>query len=169
MRSENRRAGFTLIEMIVGLTVFTMIITAASGWLIRLSRDWSVQRDYLVVSQEADAVMDVIAQDIRRALSITADSESDIQIRTAVSRGVRYTKDGSILVRSVSSVWPADASNWINPENITRHIVNTDIFDTSTANRVNVRLVVRPKPELGPEVQGNKDYTAQSTVQCRRQ
>jgi len=165
----DRRAGFTLIEVLVGLTVFTMIITVASGWLIRLTRDWVVQRDYLMVSQEADAVMDVISQDIRRALSITASSESDIQIRTAVSQGVRYRKNGNILVRSVSPVWPAAASNWINPENITRHIVNTDIFDTSTANRVDVRLVVRPKPALGPGVQGNKDYTAQSTVQCRRQ
>jgi prepilin-type N-terminal cleavage/methylation domain-containing protein len=169
MKSNRSRAGFSLVEVLVGLTIFSMLITVASSWLIKIAHDWKMQRDYLVVSQEADAIMDVVSQDVRRAFysnCVVSGGGTSVKLQVTTTQGAYYQKVNNMLVRTTGA-WAQSEATWGNAEHLTQHVVNDNLFSI-VGTGLYVTLTVRPNPSAAVTLSGNKNYTVHSLIRFRK-
>jgi prepilin-type N-terminal cleavage/methylation domain-containing protein len=65
------KKGFTLVEILVSLAIFGVIFSVASGTLYNIYRDWTRQRDYMEVMQDAYWALEFMTTELRQATSIT--------------------------------------------------------------------------------------------------
>ncbi|HQJ16062.1 MAG TPA: prepilin-type N-terminal cleavage/methylation domain-containing protein [Candidatus Omnitrophota bacterium] len=174
------RRGFTLVEVLISLAVFTILVTVSSGWMIKMAGDWKKQRDYIAVTEEADWVLSFISQEIKQSYSsaymINATDHS-LFLQTGPGQYVVYRRSGNVLVRK-SGTTPVESS-WTDVQNLSKTVVNDDIFLPSTDPAcVNmtffnltavkpglcINLVFRPYPSQPATVSGNKEYTLKTLV-----
>lgn len=79
--------GFTLLEILVGLTVFGFVMAAASGVFLGIYRDWQKQRDDILYLENARWALEFMTKEIRRAGAATIDiNNSQKQMTFNISR-----------------------------------------------------------------------------------
>lgn len=126
---KHKQAGFTMVELLVGLALTAIIMAGLAGMLTNLLGHGVRGVDLIDRQQEARWVLDMVAQDIRfaRPLTMNEGSVSDITIDKTDSRGkqvqVRYyladagTENGTrVLNRQMSTSTAVVDSPVGNPE-----------------------------------------------------
>lgn len=65
MRDKLKQAGFTLVELMVAVTVFALIISGSAMTLVSIQQSWLRQKDAVNVIQNARWAMEFMANQIR--------------------------------------------------------------------------------------------------------
>ncbi len=71
MGLKKNSAGFSLMEILVSLAVFSILILVTSGAFQKVLVDWGKQRDYLDVIQNGRTAMAFMTGELRRAGSLS--------------------------------------------------------------------------------------------------
>ena len=73
--------GLTLVELLVGIVVGLVVLSAAGGAMMSYMRSYSDNQKILNLNQNMRAVMDIMARDIRRAGYVTSQVDNLIALR----------------------------------------------------------------------------------------
>lgn len=140
-RSET---GYTLVELLIGLLVFSMISIGFFQVMISGVRGSETTRSVAEISEEARLGLNRIIRDLREADSIDAASATSFTIWVdydgdevrdyATYEYVRYTFDqaeGTVTVEALDGTATVLSSGTLM-DNVTRDAANTDVFSYSS-------------------------------------
>jgi len=92
-RPHRPRAAFTLVEVIIAMTLGTMVFSGVLGTVIALTKASYNAENYADMEQEARSGLDLFARDVRMANDIIWNSTSDISLRIPSAPGATsYTE-----------------------------------------------------------------------------
>ncbi|MDD2702684.1 MAG: prepilin-type N-terminal cleavage/methylation domain-containing protein [Candidatus Omnitrophica bacterium] len=183
------REGFSLVEILVSLTIFSVMILVAGGVLHKVLIDWSRQRDYFDCVQNARASMSFMVNEVRNAKKNSVSVEnSGASIRflwagqTSNSDRVWYwignqdddgtsRGDKTILYRGTGTNLNSAYDERTELANFVANAeIGTDVFDRS-GDEVTITLMLMPHPEqyedCGYDCPGNHVFILSSKVRVR--
>ncbi len=113
--------GFTLIEMMVSLALFTVVITIAVGAFLSLIGQSSQLQGEQVVMTSLNFAMDSMTREIRTGINYYCDNSADILLHTPDEDDITLRKDctnvsgatGMSIVEAGSSLSPGATSSRI--------------------------------------------------------
>lgn len=152
MRSTlHDRKGFTLIELIIAIAVFSTVVSIAVGGFVRALRTQRQVMGLLSANSNASLVMEQMARELRTGFDFCPPSqpcsESELSFRNAAGEAVRYRLTDGALERGVNNVFaPLTASN-VSVRHLTFTISGNDLHD-GFPPRITVVMGVSSK-ELG--------------------
>lgn len=76
MTHPNREGGFTLVELLVSLVVYSMIFAALAGGAVALQRSFSATEKYSKSGSDQLRILDYVARDVRRASAVAITQSS---------------------------------------------------------------------------------------------
>ncbi|MFA5363019.1 MAG: prepilin-type N-terminal cleavage/methylation domain-containing protein [Candidatus Omnitrophota bacterium] len=185
----SEREGFSLIEILVSLIIFSVMILVVGGVLHKVLVDWSRQRDYLDCVQNARASMSFIVNELRNAKSSSVSVEnSGTSIRflwagqTSSSDRVWYwignqdddgtfRGDKAILYRGTGTNLNSAYDERTELANFVANAeIGTDVFDKS-GDEVTITLMFMLHPEqyedCGYDCPGNHVLILSTKVRTR--
>ena len=97
-RSRNRRAGFTLIELAVALTIVLMIVSMVVPTVAKmLASRASMEAFNLVAAQLSAARAEAIANDTYAGIHVQLDTEAQMADKTAYSMIIIYDETNAVF------------------------------------------------------------------------
>jgi prepilin-type N-terminal cleavage/methylation domain-containing protein len=97
------RYGFTLVEAMVSVSIFSLMMLALTGILGTGSKVYQVDSSYLQLHQQARQAMDRMVREIREsrasAVSMGVDISDRLTFSTDSASSIQYYLDGNKLVR----------------------------------------------------------------------
>lgn len=175
-----RKKGFTLLEVMVAIAVFTFIVTAAAGTFVSMQQAWRVQKTSVNLVQNARWAMEFMANELRQGgapIAITGGVNTRLSFRPypgAPSPLVWYWRGNggafgtnSIIYRGVGNT--IAAAN-LNRQELVNFIVTNPsgnlIFIAAGGGLYTIELTVRPRPTQ-PIGRDNRNYSVRTQVRPR--
>ncbi|MDP6546030.1 MAG: prepilin-type N-terminal cleavage/methylation domain-containing protein [Phycisphaerae bacterium] len=98
--TRNRRAGFTLIELAVALTIVLMIVTMVVPTIARMIESRaSMEAFNLIAAQLSASRAEAIASDTYAGVHVQLDYQTDMAEKTAYSMIIAYDEANSVFKR----------------------------------------------------------------------
>ncbi len=91
MKKSNNKKGYTLIELIIVIGIFSLLIASITGFFVVTIRGKAKSQARIEAQEQARIVVDRIAYEIRRAKSVNALSK--VNINLASSSGSTFILD----------------------------------------------------------------------------
>jgi prepilin-type N-terminal cleavage/methylation domain-containing protein len=114
----NTKKGFTLVEVMVAVTVFSLVVVAAGGSFFSVRQSWQRQRDTIDLIQNARWAMELMSNEIRQARATTVSvGLGGNRLRFRIDpdadgnppfRQIEYRRQGTVLYRrwgQIPGVW----------------------------------------------------------------
>lgn len=102
---RRRAAGFTLVEVLIGATLASFILAGILTVFLFLGRSGANVRNYSDMESQARKALEIFAEDVRQAGSITWTSSTQFSIVVnAVSITYQYDSSTGLFTRTASSV-----------------------------------------------------------------
>jgi len=147
-KKNNSKKGFTLIEIMVSVAIFTIIITTGMGALVSITRSYQVSQNQKRVYDGLNYALETMAREIRLGKNYSANQSggndgvgSVINFTATDGRGnVRYFLSGGAL--RIQRTGATAAQN-----------ISSPITDTSEIIVENVRFTV-----IGTETRDNGNF-----------
>ena len=158
-----RRAGWTLTELMVAMSISTMLSAGLITAIISLQRSFLASRHHIVAQSEQMLLLDFMGLDLRRALSVTTSAteltitipdyyqtvagkevarDPAIQGSQAVygptPKTIRYYKTGTVIYRNEAGVPAALATN----------VSEFQMIFQNLGQSINVTITFAPKYQL---------------------
>jgi type IV pilus assembly protein PilW len=188
--SKNKESGFTLVELLITMTISLIILTALSSTFLMQRKIYDVQEQVVEMVQNARAAMDMMTREIRMA-GYDPSGLANAGIVTVTSNSINFTLD----ITDDAETGPPDGDTGDSNENITYSLYTEDGIQklgrksTSTAvnqpvaeniedlqisqsgNSINVSLIARtskPDPDYTDPTYGHyRTYTLTSVITPR--
>lgn len=173
----NKETGFTLIELMISLVIFSIVMAAAYGVYISSTRTANIQNASAGAQQNVRVGIELMTQDIRMAgfdplgtagssiematptkIRITSDRNQNGAINESDFERVSYELSGTNLRRILYE----GANQNVQPllENVTELAF---VYSGINNSNVNIRLAVREPAGMG----GDVTRTLETRVICR--
>src|SRR5690606_27431889 len=88
-RRRRARAGFSLIELTVAVSIASMALAAVFSTTVFISRSAVATTDYADMTMEARRALELFARDVRMAKDVTAFSEHAVTLTVLTSSGTK--------------------------------------------------------------------------------
>jgi len=102
IKSKNKKNGFTLLEMIVAIAVFTVVMTMAMQSILNINNAQKKIESFRTVSDNLNFALDAMSREIRTGRSYNFDG-TDFSFTNAKSENVTYSLESGQLVRLADS------------------------------------------------------------------
>src|SRR4051812_39199835 len=95
------RSAMTLLEVMIAVTLASILLVAATGLLVRLQQwDHRVRQSSVRVDQSV-RLKEAIRSDVQRATNVAVPSKNVLMVSGAEKHETRYTLDGDLCRREV--------------------------------------------------------------------
>ncbi|MDA3833406.1 MAG: prepilin-type N-terminal cleavage/methylation domain-containing protein [Spirochaetales bacterium] len=111
---KNRESGFTLVELLIAMTIGLIILTALSSTFLMQRKIYDVQEQIVEMVQTARAAMDMMTREIRMA-GYDPTGLANAGIVSATSNSINFTLD----ITDDAGTGPPDGDTGDSNENIT--------------------------------------------------
>jgi type IV pilus assembly protein PilW len=112
--SKNKESGFTLVELLIAMTIGLIILGALSSTFLMQRKIYDVQEQIVEMVQTARAAMDMISREIRMA-GYDPTGLANATIVSATSNSINFTLD----ITDDAGTGPPDEDTGDSNENIT--------------------------------------------------
>lgn len=118
IKNQERRSGFTLLEMVVSIGIFTFIVVAAIGIMLAVAEAQVKASNLQIVQDNARFGLELMTKELRtgsgyRLSAICGNLGEEISFFTATGASRIYYKSGNSLLRLAGSVDCARALTFI--------------------------------------------------------
>ena len=139
---NNNNKGFSLIEMMVVVTILGLIVLGLVTFFTGGAKSWVAGQSQLEAQRNARQAMDIMVREIREASEITTNNDTEIIFDTPWVTGITY----KLL------------NNTINRNNIPliNNVSNLD-FDYPSLSKVHILLEVDVDNDGKPDITLNTD------------
>ncbi len=161
-----RRAGFTLVELLVAMTLFTIVVSVAVGGFVRALRIQRQLSAFVAANGNVSLAMEQIAREIRTGRDFTSPQRDTLSFTNASGQKIEYAldRDHNTLDRQVGN---EKAEPIVSETIIVKSVVFEVQWNATPADRyptrVTIGLVVVPKAN-GIET---SEVRLQTTVSAR--
>ena len=102
--SRSRRAGFTLIEMMVAVSIFTVVITISLASFLNISDIQKKAMAFRAVNDNLNFAIEIMTRDIRTGTDYCAAAcgSSSFNFTNSDGESVEYALDNKMIKRSVN-------------------------------------------------------------------
>ncbi len=111
---KNKESGFTLVELLIAMTIGLIILAALSSTFLMQSKIYDVQEQIVEMVQTARAAMDMMSREIRMA-GYDPSGLAGAGIVSATSNSINFTLD----ITDDAETGPPDGDTGDSNENIT--------------------------------------------------
>ena len=159
-----KRSGFTVVELLVAMTVFAVVITIATGSFIRALRTQQGTAALIAVNDNANLTLEQMAREIRTGQNFTSPNPQQLDFTSALAHQITYRLDliNQAIERTDNGVArPITASN-VKVKQLSFVLIGDQLTD-GRPPRVTITLTV------GTDARNLQDVTAtlQTTVSSR--
>lgn len=132
-RSAAAERGFTLIELMVSLTIFTLVIGGVLGVLFHVDRSWTMSQDMISTRQNERAGLELMINDIRMAgsgfggVTVTTPGAPGNRIFPLEPRPGRSAPDTLILTGGFTGIWSSTNLRMAGPGDVLQ-VPNASLF-----------------------------------------
>lgn len=138
---QNRKGGFTLVELMVAMAVYSMLFAALAGGAIALQRSFSATEKYSKSVSDQSRILDYVARDVRRASAVAITQSSkrlDLTVPDQYANAApsRTFRTPSVSMTAVTyGTTPGTISYYITGSNCIREeggvakVIATDVAD----------------------------------------
>lgn len=71
MPKDLKRGGFTLVELLIAVTLLTLALTAISGVVVSAYKTWASQDQIVAMQQNVQSAVEFVARELRASTTIT--------------------------------------------------------------------------------------------------
>jgi len=190
------RRGFSLLEILVSLAVFSVVMVSAGGIFFIMYRDWTRQRDYLKCMQDVYWGIEFMSVEVRQAEAIDLQPPPSggfppqrLRPDMAVDEWVWYWRGNNnsdnedqehgftgfiyraLTTRDIFRPGVLDTENraYNRRRVLIRFIVNNPgeaFFYTAAGSLATLQFTLRPFPERDAAL-GNRDYRVRTVIRRR--
>lgn len=104
---QNNRRGFTIIELLVAMTVFLIVVAITSGIFIRTIRTQRIITDMSMSLNNITLALEQIAREARTGYMFKTPSDNELEFINAQGRSVEYLLSDGQIQRSVDDNDPS--------------------------------------------------------------
>lgn len=104
--SKNRQ-GFTLVELIVSLSLLLLVLAVSQGFLFEAITSWQRGEAHIEVHESFRQGLDHISRELRTARELTGNNSNEIIFKNAENTSVKYSTFNNELVR----ITPIDSTS----------------------------------------------------------
>ena len=160
LKKTARRAGWTLTELLVAISISTMLSAGLITAIISLQRSFLASRHHIIAQSEQMLLLDSMGLDLRRALSVTTTAtdltitipdyyktdgtprdpaiEGSLAVYGPTPKTIRYYKTGAVIYRSEAGV----------PAALARNVSEFEMTFENLGQSINVTITFEPKYQL---------------------
>jgi prepilin-type N-terminal cleavage/methylation domain-containing protein len=104
---KNQTRGFTIIELLVAMTVFLIVVAITSGIFIRTIRTQRIITDMSASLNNVTLALEQIAREARTGYMFSSPADDTLRFTNAQGRIVEYSLDEEQIQRSIDSGSPS--------------------------------------------------------------
>ncbi|MBI4160235.1 type II secretion system protein [Candidatus Wolfebacteria bacterium] len=91
--------GFTIIELLVAMTIFSIVVTTAIGIFVRGIRTQRAIVSFMEINDNASLALEQMMREMRTGKDFNRISEEEIRFTNADGKSVSYRKNNDVLER----------------------------------------------------------------------
>lgn len=120
MRAQIREysRGFTIIELLVAMTIFTIVVTTAIGIFIRGMRTQRAIVAFMEVNDNASLTMEQMMREMRTGSGFSLLGEQEVRFTNSEGKAVSYRLAGEVLERGEANAAGDFVYGGITAENV---------------------------------------------------
>jgi type II secretory pathway pseudopilin PulG len=99
MPARRRLRGMTLVEIMIGATIGSFVLTAVITTFLFMGRSGANVQNYSDMESQARKALELFAEDVRQASAITWTSNQNVLL-TVNGNGIRYSYAGGVFTRT---------------------------------------------------------------------
>jgi prepilin-type N-terminal cleavage/methylation domain-containing protein len=170
IKNPNNKKGFTLVELLVAITLFSIAISIAIGGFVRALRTQRELISLIAANSNASLAIEQMAREIRTGVGFSYTDNcsvncSGINFTNANGEVVTYDSVDGHLERGVG-IAPQTVFQKVTADNVDIKYLNFYLLSGVDPARVTISLGIGAKQGTNPELQGN--ITAiQTTISSR--
>jgi Tfp pilus assembly protein PilW len=88
---RKKRTGFTVIEVMIAITLSTIVGVIIATFSIFSARSFVTMADYADMNQDSQLALDKMSKDIRQAKSLTSSTNTSLTFRDASGNSLQFT------------------------------------------------------------------------------
>lgn len=108
-RKNNKKKGFTLIELVVTIALLTVVMGMITGIVSLILGDYSKTNDYVLAMDKAKTTVKIIKNDLRTATTVCLTENSNFnnfnqgKDQPVALKNMVYSKDGKIYRKDIDT------------------------------------------------------------------
>ena len=159
--------GFTLVELLVSMTLFLVLIGIATGGFIRALRSQRAIVELMVVNDNTVLTLEQMAREIRTGYNFSKISESELQFVNADNIVVFYRLSGGVIERGTEDVFVHRTYKKITADNIRVVNFNVALFGNSPGDGFPPRITISISVTGKSKYLENFSTNIQTTISAR--
>ncbi|OGX26706.1 MAG: hypothetical protein A3J51_03655 [Omnitrophica WOR_2 bacterium RIFCSPHIGHO2_02_FULL_45_21] len=175
-KSGQARKGFSLLEAMVAMTVFSLVITAGGGIFVSLQAAWRRQKGGIKVIENSAWAMEFMANELRGRGNILiwdAGGALSSQLPADVVDVVWYWRGEGGAFGNSDVIYRGSGLTKANANTNRQELANLIVDNTSGNDIFNIldglltiELTLRPQPAQAENLY-NRDYTLRTQLRAR--
>lgn len=158
--------GFTIPEMLVAFTIFTVVVSVTSVIFINISRSYRIAAGFLNAQNTLRYAMELISREVKEGTNYSVPGATEFDFADKAGGPVAYfLQDGQLMRRAGGSSAQA-YSITDNRLNVTRFTPILSAPGTATQPHVTFLISIVPKGDIAGA--GDLSFTLQTTITQRR-
>ncbi len=165
-QAGRRSPGFTIPEMLVAFTIFSVVIAATSVIFINISRSYRIAAGFLNAQNTLRYTMELISREVKEGTNFSSPSGAEFDFIDKKGVSVSYFLENGQLMRRAGGLGNQAYSLTDNRLVVTRFTPLVAPVDPLAQPRVTFLVSMVPKGGLAG--QGDLAFTLQTTITQRK-
>ena len=162
----NRSRGFTIPEMLVAFTIFSVVMSVTSVIFINISRSYRIAAGFLNAQNTLRYSMELISREVKEGTNYSAPTSTEFDFIDKTGASISYFLQDGFLMRREGGIGSQSFSITDNRLNVTRFTPVVVQGSATVQPHVTFLIAIVPKGDISHA--GDLSFTLQTTVTQRR-
>ncbi|GAB6137116.1 PilW family protein [Halanaerobaculum tunisiense] len=168
MKQLGDAEGFTLVEMMIGLVIFSLVSTGLYNIFLTGWQSWQFNHQQIDLQQQARIISLKLEQELRQAKMVQTKTSSEVVIKLANDKYKKYcfsAADNRVYYKIISGIedWPT-REDWerIKGESIISGVVDAFEFSYNEEDKVVTISLILTKQSQNYQLRNHKIHLRQA-------
>lgn len=141
--------GFTIVEMLISMTLFLVIVGISIGGFVRALRAQQNIISLIASNDNASLSLEQMARELRTGKALTVTPPSTLRFQLASGQTVTYSLNNNQLMREIGGVSSVITASNVFVHHLNFYLTTSDINGRPTQPRITITIrVSSPKRDI---------------------